>query len=124
MFKAHQKTTIMLFMIIYTATAAGLARGAKESFKLFLRENESARVRYENCSPEQRLEMKQRWEIFNERYNSLSLAEQKKLMPCAGSARQGGAGFLSMKRQSCLTSGNLTWKPVLLNIPSRMQYIT
>ena len=52
---------------------------AAETFEMFLRENSAANMRYENCTPEQQLEMRHRWVIYNERYNNLTLDEKHEI---------------------------------------------
>lgn len=79
MLKLHPQKTLMPILFFSVAIVCGYTHANAETFEKYLDENESARVRYENCNPDQRQEMEHRWAIFNERYNSLSLEEQEKI---------------------------------------------
>jgi len=77
---SHIQPIAKLMIIAMVAASALYGAGpAAATFESYLQENKSARARYENCSADQQQKMEQRWIIFNEQYNSLSLEEQEKI---------------------------------------------
>ena len=77
-----KKRTLILKGILLSAIALvplGGKHCSAETFDQFLKQNDKAKMRYEKAAPEDRAKMKEKWEMRQEKFESLPADQQEKI---------------------------------------------